>query len=454
MSKPDPLRLHPETAVILDSITDGVVTVDGDFRITSFNRAAAEITGVPREEALGRPCSDVFHANVCEDDCALRKTMQTGEPIQLKPVQIVKPDGSRVSLSLSTAQLRDADGEIIGGVETFRDLSAIEDLRRELTRSHNYHNIISKSPLMHRIFDILPNVANSESTVLIEGPSGTGKELLAHAIHDLSPRADKPLIVVNCGALPDTLLESELFGHVRGAFTDATTDRKGRFAIAEGGTIFLDEIGDVSPALQVRLLRVIQERTYEPLGSSKSVHANVRIVTATNKNLRNEVAEGRFREDLYYRINVVRLDVPPLAKRREDVPLLVEHFIERFNRLWDRKVAMVSDVVRSILMKYPWPGNVRELENAIEHAFILSSGPALMPQHLPDELVGDIEADGAGIDPMGKTLEELEAQIILSALDRHEWRRLETAQELGIDKTTLWRKMKRYGIQEPEKNNT
>jgi len=440
--------IPPETAVILDSITDGVVTVDLDFKISFFNRAAEEITGVPRDEALGQSCADVLHATVCEDDCALRKTMRTGEPALLKPIQIVKPDGSRVSLSLSTAQLHDVSGKVIGGVETFRDLSAIEDLRRELTRSHNYHNIISKSPLMHRIFDILPSVAVSESTVLIEGPSGTGKELLAHAIHDLSPRAKKPLVVVNCGALPDTLLESELFGHVRGAFTDATKDRQGRFAIAEGGTIFLDEIGDVSPALQVRLLRVIQEKTYEPVGASKSVHANVRIVTATNKTLLNEVKEGRFREDLYYRINVIRLEVPSLAERREDILLLAEHFIERFNRLWNRRVAMMSDVARSALMKYPWPGNVRELENAIEHAFILSSGPALLPRHLPAEIVGHAETAEPMINPMGQTLEELEAQIILSALDHHGWRRLETAQELGIDKSTLWRKMKRYGIQD------
>jgi sigma-54 dependent transcriptional regulator, acetoin dehydrogenase operon transcriptional activator AcoR len=452
MTDPDRPEILPETAVILDSITDGVFTVDLDFTITFFNRAAERIIGVPREEAIGRPCCDILHASICESACALRETIESGSAVQLRPIYIIRPDGRRVSLSMSAAQLCDSHGKVIGGVETFRDLSAIEDLRRELTGSNRFHGILSKSPRMHRLFEILPNVASSESTVMIEGASGSGKELLAQAIHELSPRAGGPMVTVNCGALPDTLLESEFFGHVRGAFTGATTDREGRFARAEGGTIFLDEIGDVSPALQVRLLRVLQERTYEPIGSSRPVKANVRVITATNKNLRDEIRGGRFREDLYYRLNVVRLEIPALADRREDVLLLAEHFIERFNRLWDRQVGMLSDAAISALLRYPWPGNVRELENAIEHAFILSSGPAILPRHLPSEIVDHGDQGGPKIDPMGRTLADLEVQIILAALDRNRWRRLETAQELGIDKTTLWRKMKRHEIQDPTRD--
>ena len=449
MAQVDPHTVAEMTAVILESIADGVFTVNADFVITSFNRAAAEITGVPREEALGQPCSEVFHASICESACLLREAMGTGQPVQMRPIHIVRPDGRSVPLSASAAVLKDGEGQVIGGVETFRDLSVIRDLRRELERKHSFHDIISKSHKMHRLFEILPNVAASESTALIEGPSGSGKELVAHAIHDLSPRREGPIVIVNCGALPDTLLESELFGHVRGAFTDAKVARKGRFALAEGGTIFLDEIGDVSPALQLRLLRVLQEKTFEPVGSSRPQRADVRVVTATNKNLREEIQAGNFREDLYYRINVVRLEIPSLAERREDIPLLAGHFIERFNNIQGRQIAMLSDEAMAALVRHPWPGNVRELENAIEHAFILCQGPGILPEHLPPEIGGSAPLEGATAAPVGRTMKEIEAQIILDALRRHGWHRQDTAKELGIDKTTLWRKMKRLGIQAP-----
>ena len=270
MARPGPRHsLRPdEVGVILDSVADGVFTVDGDFRVTSFNRAAEEITGVPREEALGRPCCEVFRASICEAQCALKETMHTGRPIVNRSVYILRPDGERVPISVSTALLKDREGNIIGGVETFRDLRLVEQLRAEIARRYTFADILSKNREMRRLFEILPSVAESDSTVLIEGESGTGKELFARAIHNLSPRRDKPLVTVNCGALPDTLLESELFGYKAGAFTDARKDKPGRFALAEGGTIFLDEIGDVSPALQVRLLRVLEDKTYEPLGGT------------------------------------------------------------------------------------------------------------------------------------------------------------------------------------------
>ena len=337
------------TDIILDSIADGVFTVGLDWRITSFNRAAERITGIPREEAVGRICAEVFKATICETACVLRRTMETGEPIVNEEIAIVRSDGAPVPISISTALLKDEQGEIVGGVETFRDLSAIEELKKELTGSHTFADIVSKNHQMLRLFDIMPEIAMSESTVLIEGESGTGKELFARAIHSLSPRCEGPLVTVNCGALPDTLLEAELFGYKAGAFTDARRDKPGRFAMAEGGTIFLDEIGDVSPAMQVRLLRVLQERIYEPLGGTESVKANVRIITATNRDLDRLVRKGDFRQDLYYRINVVRLRVPPLRGRREDIPLLVDHFIAHFNRLKGKSITGVSPDVMAIL---------------------------------------------------------------------------------------------------------
>lgn len=449
MMKNDPLRMCRDNRedVILDSITDGVFTVDLEWRITSFNRAAERITGIPRQEAMGKRCSDVFRANICEAGCALRRTMETGKPTLVnKAIYIVNARGERIPVGISTAILRDEYGKIIGGVETFRDLSLVEELRKKLEGRHSFADMLSQNHQMQRLFDILPEVAQSESTVLIEGESGTGKELFARAIHNLSPRRPKPLIVVNCGALPDTLLESELFGYKAGAFTDAKRDKPGRFALAEGGTIFLDEIGDISPALQVRLLRVLQERSYEPLGATQTVIANVRVVTATNKDLSELVEEGKFRQDLYYRVNVVRLSLPPLRKRKEDIPLLIDHFITRFNRLRGKDITGVSPAVLNIFMEHNFPGNVRELENIIEHSFVLCRGGLILPEHLPDHL----RPQKAKISPP-MTLNELVAQFIIDALRRHGWNRMATAKELGIHKTTLWRKIKRLGIELPER---
>ncbi len=432
--------------VILDSISDGAFTVDQDWRITSFNRAAEEATGIPREEAIGKRCCEVFRANVCERDCVLRHTMETGQPVMNKPVWIVTADGQRVPISVSTGLLRDEDGRVIGGVETFRDLTLVEELRKELTKQHSFEDIISRNHEMREIFAILPEVAASDSTVLIEGESGTGKELLARAIHNLSSRAEGPFVPVNCGALPDTLLESELFGHEAGAFTDAKHAKKGRFALAEGGTLFLDEIGDVSPALQVRLLRVLQDRRYEPLGSVKTVQADVRVLCATHRDLQAMASAGDFRQDLFYRINVVRLRLPPLRQRREDIPLLVDHFIDRYNALRGKDIQGASDETISRFMRHDWPGNIRELENAIEHAFILCRGPMIEPHHLPEQFA----AEDDNLPPTGGTLAEIEARAILTALEQNDWNRLATARQLGIDKTTLWRKIKRLGLTPPD----
>lgn len=430
------------TEIILDSIADGVFTVDRDWRITSFNRAAEEITGIPKKEAIGQRCCDVFHASICETNCALKETFESGRPLVNRAVYIIDAGGNSVPISISTAVLKGRNGDVIGGVETFRDLSVIEELRRELKKKYSFHDIISKNSEMLEIFDILPGIAESDSTVLIEGESGTGKELVARAIHNLSRRKDKPIVTVNCGALPDTLLESELFGYRAGAFTDARRDKPGRFAIAERGTIFLDEIADISPALQVRLLRVIQERTYEPLGATESVQADVRIIVASNKNLDNLVKSGKFREDLYYRINVIRLELPPLRQRKEDIPLLIDHFIRRFNNLKKKLIADISPEVLAVLMNYEYPGNIRELENVIEHGFVLSRGSIININDLPEK----VRPKERTLAVQSSSLDDLEAVYITEALRRNQWNRRKTAAELGIHKTTLWRKMKKLGI--------
>ena len=435
--------------IILDSITDGVFTVDLDWHITSFNRAAERIIGIPREQVLGQPCKEILRADICEGNCALKETIKNGKSIIGKAVVIIDAKGNRRPISISTAILKNKDGKIIGGVETFRDLTMIEQLRKEIERSYSFEEIITCDNRMHNIFDILPQVAESESTVLIEGESGTGKELFARAIHNLSHRRKKPFIAINCGALPDSLLESELFGYKKGAFTDAKRDKPGRFALAEKGTLFLDEIGDISPALQVRLLRFLQDRVYEPLGSVKSVTADVRIITATNKNLSNLVQEDKFRQDLFYRINVVRIEIPPLRERMEDVPLLVDYFITRLNSLKNKEMTGLTSEALTCLMSYDYPGNIRELENIIERAFVLCpSGGVIESKHLPEPLC-TLSCFECPKQMKFMSLKQMEASFLMNALQRNNWNRLETARQLSIHKTTLYRKIKSLGLKIP-----
>ena len=435
------------TEAILESISDGVFTVDRQWRITSFNRAAEQITGIARHDALGRPCSEVFRSSMCENSCALRQTLDTGKPVINQSGYIIDLDGRRIPVSVSTAVLRNGD-EIIGGAETFRDLSEVEALRQELSGRCGIGDLISHSPAMRKVCELVPMVAAGVSTVLINGDTGTGKELLARAIHSMSARAKKPFVAINCGALPDTLLESELFGYRKGAFTGATQDKPGLLARANGGTLFLDEIGEISPALQVRLLRVLQEHSYEPLGATRSEKTDARIIVATHRDLAGMVKNGGFREDLFYRINVIRLELPPLRRRKEDIPLLAEHFIDRFNRLQQKNISGLAPAALEILMAHDWPGNVRELENVIERAFVLCSGDRIMISHLPEELTGRRQrppVTGA----ITSVVRQSEKQAIVAALQRCNNNRMAAAARLGIHKSTFYRKIKALGITLP-----
>jgi len=445
-----------QTQMILDSITDGVFAVDPDWKITFFNCAAEQITGVKKADAIGQYCREVFKAGICEQRCSLRQTIESNQPIMSQFIYIVDSKGDRIPVSISTAVLRDHSGKVIGGIETFRDLRMVEQLRKELTDQHSFLGIISNNREMHRLFKMLELISKDETTILLEGESGTGKELFARAIHSLSHRKTGPMITVNCGALPDTLLESELFGYKAGAFTDAKRDKPGRLALAQNGSLFLDEIGDISPLLQVKLLRVLQDKVYEPLGSIKSEKANVRIVVSTNKNLVELVQKGLFREDLYYRINIVKLILPPLRKRKEDIPLLVEYFAQKFSLLRGKEIYGMSPEAMSILMYYDYPGNIRELENIIEYATLVCTGHMVRIEHLPESVhrkpAHRIIPSSEQVMPSASSLVDVEKDFIYVNLRRNNWSRKSTAAQMGIHPTTLWRRIRRLNLQIPERD--
>lgn len=436
--------------VILDSINEGVFTVDLNWCITSFNRAAERITGITREEAIGKPCSAVFHADICQTACALKQTFDTRCPVVNGTAYIEKQWGERIPIRISAAILKDDNGSVMGGVESFQDLSRVEELQKKLESRYTFEDIVGRSATMTQLFNVLPQIAESVSTVLIEGASGTGKELFARAIHNLSDRRKKPFVTVNCAALPDTLLESELFGHKAGAFTDAKRDKAGRFELADGGTIFLDEIGDISPAMQIRLLRVLQEHIIEPLGAVRPKSVDIRVVAATNKELSHLVRMGNFREDLFYRIRVVHIVLPSLNERREDIPLLIDHLIGKFNRLQGRDIAGVSLEVMTRLMAYDFPGNVRELENIIEQAFVLCRNGIIELHHLPPDLRPDMATVGNTFGSMN--LRAVEKHFIGEALSVFKGNRKKAAQALGIDVATLYRKIKAHQIETPNRD--
>lgn len=442
--KPDFKSKYAE--IILDNINEGIFTVDEHMIITYFNKAAERITGIPRNEAIGQYCFEVMRSNICEKNCALKCSLETGKNVIDKRVNVLREDGKEFFVSISTSPLKDENGKFIGGVESFLDLTPIEELKKELTKSYTFEDIISKNHQMINIFETLPIISRSDSTVLIQGQSGTGKELFARAIHSLSNRKTKPFIAVNCGALPDTLIESELFGYVKGAFTDARKDKPGRFALAKGGSIFLDEVESLPLSTQVKLLRVLQEHEFEPLGATAPIKADVRIIAATKVDLVKLIKKEKFRDDLFYRLNVVKIELPPLVKRRDDIPLLINHFLEKFNKRMRKSIEDVSKEVLSILMKYDYPGNVRELENIIEHACVMCQTTRIKTNHLPPEIIpqkGSLEIEEKENRP---PLQSFEKQLLRETLEKHNGNKIAVAKELKLHRSTLWRKMKKYGL--------
>jgi PAS domain S-box-containing protein len=499
MSDP-PEQLYP---LILDSLTEGVFTVDSEFRITSFNAEAEAITGFSRQQALGHKCYEVLRASICQRGCAIRKSLETGEPQRNVRVTVLNPDMQAVPICVSSAVLRDAEGRMIGGVEIFRDISEVEALRSELSGRQVFGDMIGVSPAMQEIFRLIPDVAPTDASVLIDGASGTGKELVARAIHDESRRSEKPFVCVNCGALPDTLLESELFGYERGAFTGARSSKPGRFQQADGGTLFLDEVGELSAAFQVKLLRALQEGEVQPLGSTRTLRVDVRTIAATNRDLRQLVKEEKLREDLYYRLSVIPLHIPPLRERREDILPLVDHYMSRLAARTGKAIREISPAALTALYDYDYPGNVRELMNILERAFVLCHDEEIDLAHLPLEVTtaaerrATLEADAPPPEVSDEAAEEQapggharvylpareswrlkpsehrmlasavsdpdvtsrasrrsredglarpEVQRLLEALDAHGWNRGATASALGISRSTLWRRMKEYGL--------
>jgi PAS domain S-box-containing protein len=428
--------------IILESISDGVFTIDSNKRITSFNKAAESITGFRKEEAIGQYCFDVFRANICDGRCALDETTSSKKPSINLPALIISKQGDQKPIRLSTAILKNEHGNVIGAVETFRDVSELEELRRWANSRFVPKDIVGLHPRIVEITSFLPDVAESDSTVLITGPTGSGKELIARAIHQLSPRKKGPFIAVNCAALPDSLLESELFGYAKGAFTGAVRSKLGRFQLADRGTLFLDEISNTSLNFQADLLRILQDGEVTPLGGTQTAKIDVRIVAASNSDLGKLILENKFCQDLYYRLNVVKISLPALRERKQDIPLLADHFISQFNLRKERNIQGLSPAALGLLMGYRFPGNVRELENVIEYAFIACKGSLIEPHHLPKDLFEKCNNPPDGMSQR----ESVEAEAIRTMLLRHSGDRHETAQALGISRTTLWRRMKQYGI--------
>jgi PAS domain S-box-containing protein len=435
---------------LFENLAEGIFTINTRWRITSFNQTAEQITGYQREEVLGRFCWDIFHSDLCESGCPLRTTLETGVTRMDQDVRMLSKEGRRISVLTNTSVVRDRSGSVVGAVESFRALSGLEQNHGEAgPAGHEYANIVGQSPQMKRLFSMLTDVAASEASVLITGESGTGKELFARAIHNKSPRKEGPFIAVNCSALAESLLESEIFGHEKAAFTGAVRSKVGRFELAKGGTLFLDEIGDLKPELQIKLLRVLEERMFERVGGTRLLQLDARIIAATNRDLTKALQEGAFREDLYYRLRTVPLVIPPLRERDSDIPLLVSYFIKRLNQSTGKDVRAVDPKVMKRFMAYDWPGNVRELERVMEYAFVFVKGPVIFPSHLPSM---NAEADkeelspstSSGVSPASD--EERLRQEVVSALNKCGGRRGDAAQLLGISRTSLWRRMKALSL--------
>jgi len=438
-------RYRSNLEAIFRSVKDAIITVDKNMLVIEANKATKEICGIAPKEIFGKAFSDGLYE--CDKSCygVLREVLKNEKTIKEYRAECRHQHRPKQVVELTSSPLLDWVGKFIGAVLVIRDITRLNNLERELRERHQFHNIIGKSRKMQDIYRLLTDLADMETTVLITGETGTGKELVAKALHYSGGRALKQLVIVNCSALSENLLESELFGHIKGAFTGATRDKQGRFQAANGGTILLDEIGDISPMIQLKLLRVLQEKEFERVGESTPLKVDVRVIAATNRDLKEKVRLGEFREDLYYRLNVMQVELPPLRERLKDVPLLVDHFCDLFNRSFKKKIDGISEEVLRIFMSYPWPGNIRELEHAIEHAFVLCRGRTITVDHVPSEIKEYAK--------IKKTIPEKSSietpQVLVEALDKTGWNKAKAARLLRISRQTLYRKIDKHRLTKP-----
>lgn len=443
-------RLHYEEQSlknILDSIDIGIFTVNRGGLITFFNTAAEKISGYNRRQVLGQPCHVVFESEVSPDVCLLKESIAKGISQGSHKGRMIDKDGVAIPIRAHYAALRNEKKAIVGGLATFHDLTLVHQLDQAISDRYTFFDMIGKSPAMQKVFEMIPVVAQSDASVLIEGATGTGKDLLAKVIHSAGRRKNKPMVKINCAAIPDTLIESEIFGYAKGAFTGADRDKPGRFQEADGGTIFLDEIGDLPLGLQAKLLRVLEDKEFYPLGSRHTQKVDVRIISATNRRLEKLIKNRQFREDLFYRLNVVRIELPQLKERRDDLPLMIRHCVRKLCIPQGTSPPEISNRAMQVLLNHHYPGNVRELENILEHALIICRKGPIEVEHLPDYLRQP--ASVAATTPHAQPEEDLpaEARRILTVLRRHNGHRGQSARTLSMDRTTLWRKIKRYGLE-------
>lgn len=441
---PQPEYAKGLSDALFEDLPKGSFTIDGQWRIRAFNRAAEQITGFSREEALGRHCWDVFRSESCRIQCPMRQALDRRQPEMDRQVSSVDRNGRRQTLTVNVSLLKNSLGEVTGAIETFHPVGG--DRPSPFGPPGRLKGVIGNSSPMCELFARLPDLAASNANVLICGESGTGKELVARTLHQLTLRPDAPFVAVNCAALPESLIEAELFGCEKGAFTGADQDRPGRFELARKGTLLLDEIGELKPDLQVKLLRVIEQRSFERVGGTRSIKFQARLISATHQDLARAIQAGRFREDLFYRLRTVTLTLPPLRRRPEDIPLLVDHFIKKFNAKTGKCVRSLDPKVMRRFMAYRWPGNVRELERCIEHAFVFVKGPVIFQRYLPDLEAFDAPDAAPGPLPPGP-IDPDSKETLSWALAQTGGRRSAAARLLGISRTSMWRRMKTMGLE-------
>ncbi|MBI1820843.1 MAG: sigma 54-interacting transcriptional regulator [Nitrospirae bacterium] len=439
-----PYTFNPEW--LLNSFPEGIIALNSDQKILFVNPSAESLLGISKKDFVGKRCSHLIEVEGAEQKCLLERTLQTEEPLTQIESKCQNKQGEKLVLRSSTFMLKDEHDKSVGAVIQFRVISSERPAGETAPKNLLFDKVVGKNPRMLEIYNLIPGLARTKSTVLIEGESGTGKESIAHALHSNSPRREKPYVRVNCGALAEGILESELFGHVKGAYTGAISNKQGRFELAHEGTIFLDEIGDVSLSTQVKLLRVLQEEEFERVGDTKPIKVDVRVIAATNKDLKKAMDNGQFRQDLYYRLRVVPITLPPLRERRDDIPLLINHFMKVFNQEMEKNVEQVSPQTMSTLINYEYPGNIRELENIIEHALVLCNGNIILPEHLPRDIQIRKSDHVDRAISREHPLEAMERELIIQVLNQCNWNFKETSEKLRISRTTLWRKMKDYHI--------